>query len=106
MFKLFKEFIFCLIGRDEKIARLNYEIASMRYELFLSNQETKDAIEKHNVLVRRINRGEFARKVVQQTSTQFTKDELRSLLQLIHPDKHGGKQIAVTLTQKVNELRR
>lgn len=40
-----------------------------------------------------------------ETVNQFTDDELRSLLQLVHPDKHGGKQSAVLLTQKINQLR-
>lgn len=40
-----------------------------------------------------------------KTVHQFNDDELRSLLQLVHPDKHGGKQSAVTLTQKINSLR-
>lgn len=40
-----------------------------------------------------------------KTVHQFTDDELRSLLQLVHPDKHGGKESAVRLTQKINELR-
>lgn len=37
---------------------------------------------------------------------QFTDEELRSLLQLVHPDKHGGKASAVRLTQKINQLRK
>lgn len=37
---------------------------------------------------------------------QFTQDELRSLLQLVHPDKHGGKNSAVVMTQKINKLRK
>lgn len=40
-----------------------------------------------------------------KTIHQFNDDELRSLLQLVHPDKHGGKQSAITLTQKINQLR-
>lgn len=36
----------------------------------------------------------------------FTDDDLRSLLQLVHPDKHGGKASAVRLTQKINQLRK
>ena len=40
-----------------------------------------------------------------RTLHQFSDDELRSLLQLVHPDKHGGKQSAVTMTQKINALR-
>lgn len=45
-------------------------------------------------------------KTVAKTVHQFTDDELRSLLQLVHPDKHGGKQSAVVLTQKINALRK
>jgi hypothetical protein len=40
-----------------------------------------------------------------KTIHQFNDDELRSLLQLVHPDKHGGKQSAVVMTQKINGLR-
>lgn len=42
----------------------------------------------------------------QAPSSSFSPDELRSLLQLVHPDKHGGKESAVRLTQKINELRK
>lgn len=48
-----------------------------------------------------LNNGSIGAKTVHQ----FTDDELRSLLQLVHPDKHGGKQSAITLTQKINSLR-
>lgn len=37
--------------------------------------------------------------------SQFSDEELRSLLQLVHPDKHDGKPSAVRLTQKINDLR-
>jgi hypothetical protein len=35
----------------------------------------------------------------QSASTTFTRDEFNSLLQLCHPDKHGGKESAVKMTQ-------
>jgi hypothetical protein len=35
----------------------------------------------------------------------FTQDELKSLLSLVHPDKHQGKPSAVIMTQKILELR-
>ena len=35
----------------------------------------------------------------------FTDAELKSLLQLVHPDKHGGKESAVRMTQLINQLR-
>lgn len=85
------------------------------------NQEAQNALmwqmkhialqTKWNELVTRINDlgGEDflqnARLTGIETPSQFTDAELRSLLQLVHPDKHGGKQIAITLTQKINALR-
>lgn len=36
---------------------------------------------------------------------QFTDSELKSLLQLIHPDKNGGSEVSVRLTQKLNKMR-
>lgn len=66
---------------------------------------------KWNELVTRINGlggEEFlqnARLTGLETPSQFSEAELRSLLQLVHPDKHGGKESAVTLTQKINALR-
>ena len=38
------------------------------------------------------------------TQTQFTEDEIRKLLQLCHPDKHDGKQMAVDMTAKLLKL--
>lgn len=35
----------------------------------------------------------------------FSDAELRTLLQLVHPDKHGGKESAVRMTQKLNQMR-
>lgn len=45
-------------------------------------------------------------KLEKAGSSQFTQDELKSLLQLVHPDKHGGKESAIKLTQKINQLRK
>lgn len=66
---------------------------------------------KWNELVKRINGlgGEDflqnARLTGLETPSQFSDAELRSLLQLVHPDKHSGKQSAITMTQKINALR-
>lgn len=40
-----------------------------------------------------------------RSKKQFTDDELRSILQLVHPDKHGGKESAVRITKLINEMR-
>ena len=36
----------------------------------------------------------------------FSQDELRKLIQLCHPDKHDGKQIAQDMTSKLNGMRK
>lgn len=38
--------------------------------------------------------------------SQFTDAELKSILQMIHPDKQNGSAISVQLTQKINSLRK
>lgn len=37
---------------------------------------------------------------------QFSEDDLRRLLQLCHPDKHNGKQMAIDMTIKIQKLRK
>lgn len=85
------------------------------------NQEARNALNwqikhdtlqaKWNGLVKLINRKggqdflDNATLSGPRTLHQFSDDELRSLLQLVHPDKHNGKQSAVTMTQKINALR-
>lgn len=41
-----------------------------------------------------------------QSSPQFTKDEINTLLRLCHPDKHGNSKTATAMTQKLLSLRR
>lgn len=40
-----------------------------------------------------------------QTSRGFTSEQLRVLIQLCHPDKHGGKTSAVEMTKILNSMR-
>lgn len=37
-------------------------------------------------------------------SGEFTREELKSMRRLVHPDKHNGKESSVKITQKINEL--
>ena len=59
---------------------------------------------EHNALVTRINR--LGGESFLQRESSFTESELRQLLRLVHPDKHGGKKSAVRLTQKILTLRK
>lgn len=61
-----------------------------------------------DALVHRINRlgGEaFLRSGERHVAAQFTPDELRSLIQLCHPDKHEGKPAATEMTAKLLKMR-
>ena len=44
--------------------------------------------------------------VIPQGATQLSQDDIRSLIQLVHPDKHEGKESAVRLTQVLLKLRK
>lgn len=41
-----------------------------------------------------------------QRQEQFTDEDLRRLLQLCHPDKHCGKQMAQDMTAKIQAMRK
>ena len=65
-----------------------------------------ELIAEWNALVKKINaKGgqQFLEGNISQP--QFTEEELKKLLQLCHPDKHGGKQMAVDMTAKLLQLR-
>lgn len=47
-----------------------------------------------------------ARRSSANNSNQvFTQDEIRSMIRLCHPDKHGGKEVATKVTQKLMSMR-
>lgn len=48
----------------------------------------------------------YGRPSTTSGAPQFTPEELRSLLQLVHPDRHDGKASAIAMTQKINDLRK
>lgn len=72
---------------------------------------SKNALMKEwNALVKQINAkggDEFLEHGVlrPRLPAQFTAQELKELVQLCHPDKHGGKESAQRLTAKLNALR-
>lgn len=53
---------------------------------------------------RRLNNANAELQALRGRSS-FSEEELKALLQLVHPDKHGGKESAVRMTQKINQLR-
>lgn len=87
---------------------LREERDSLRRQLYIQKLQYETLIEKWNTLVKQINKNggqqflDHARVDAQQ---QFTNDDLRRLLQLCHPDKHGGSNLAVEMTAKLNKAR-
>jgi histidinol dehydrogenase len=80
-------------------------------ELSALQEKHNAQVEKWNALVAEVNRKggqaflDFGVRIDQMPAAQFTADELKTLLQLCHPDKHDGKESAVRITQKLLELR-
>lgn len=59
---------------------------------------------KWNNLVERINR-KGGEKFLNSESQQFTPDEIKTLIKLCHPDKHGGSEDAKEITVKLLKMR-
>ncbi len=93
-----------------ELARVKDQLLSVQTQLDYRNQEW-------NKLVNRINAlggDEFLRhaklphqlpKPWRQQEQQFSRDEIKVLISLCHPDKHKGKSSAVDMTQKLLKIR-
>lgn len=76
-------------------------------------KEKEKQIDKHKETIKDWNRlvGELkslgGMKSIRQhlNQTVFTADDVQRLIQLVHPDKHDGKQMAVEMTQKLIALK-
>lgn len=80
-------------------------------ELFQLQLRFSALTKQWNDLVARINEkgGErflkYATVQPKVQPAQFTEDEITKLIQLCHPDKHGGKPMATEMTQKLLALK-
>lgn len=94
-------------------AATNYKLRREREALVLMLKETERDRDGYKHVAhdyyRKWKRGggeETIRTVTKTVTTNpFTRDELTILIQLCHPDKHGGKPSANAMTQKLNQLR-
>ena len=70
-----------------------------------------ELLQKHDALIDRINDlgGEQflkdAENGVQSTANQLTQEDIKALISLCHPDKHGDSEKAKEITQKLLGLR-
>lgn len=88
----------------------NLTLADWQYRHYSVREELSELRGEHNRLVERWNR--LAEEVnskggrdFMDNAIIFPRDEIKSLLSLVHPDKHNGKESAVRWTQKLLELR-
>jgi hypothetical protein len=63
-------------------------------------------LKKWNGLVNRINDLGGEEFLSAPQKSQFTADELNTLINLCHPDKHGGKESANRITAKLIQMRK
>ena len=59
--------------------------------------------DEYNSLVDKYNSDR--RAFLRLSNNQFGEDDIKKMLLLCHPDKHGGKQIAIEVTQKLLAMR-
>lgn len=58
--------------------------------------ERDSAVSQFNELVREVDNIDY--------HAQFSKDELKALRVLAHPDKHGSSKVASEITKKINVM--
>lgn len=94
-----------------KHSKLQILLMQKQFEVEALQQRLNRKIEEWNELVAKINKKggqaflDFGVRIDQMPPAQFDADELKLLLQLCHPDKHGGKDSATRMTQKLLSLR-
>lgn len=101
------------IKEEKKHHQRQLEEANKAFDNMLGSVMYKTKYEQllyeYNKLVKRINEkgGEqfLQHATIQPAGIQLSKEDLKSLIQLCHPDKHGGKESAVEMTKKLNIIR-
>lgn len=82
------------------------ENLSLRMDNIELQRKYSALVKKWNDLVNQVNQAGGEEFLTKKKSSQFSDEDIKRLLQLCHPDKHGGKQLAVEMTQKLNALRK
>ena len=91
------------------VLKSTYDELRRRYEaqtamLRSTNTELQTLTMKWNGLVNRINAlgGEqFLQSTNRNGSSQFSREEIKQLVRLCHPDKHNGSKTASAITAKL-----
>jgi hypothetical protein len=92
------------------VSRKKYDAMKMEYDALMTvavRYATECRALKIDKVVMRQRIVELTRGATRQAcNEQFSQDEIRSLLMLVHPDKHDGKESAKVMTQKLLRMRK
>lgn len=77
---------------------VNKELRKLRDELTKDRDEWRATAAHYYKLAKGV-------KPEEAKPTQFNKEQLTTLIQLCHPDKHGGRESANRMTQLLNDMR-
>ena len=92
---------------SKKHIALLAKMSELELQLYSLRVKHNKLLEDWNEVVRTINaRGGQAFLDGEVTNSEFSQEEIKTLIQLCHPDKHAGKESAVRLTQKLLTLRK
>lgn len=98
-----------VIKEEKKQHQKKSEEYHKAFESILYKYRYEQLLSEYNALVQRINQkgGEnfLQNASIQPVGIQLSKEDLKSLVQLCHPDKHAGKESAVEMTKKLNIIR-
>lgn len=84
-----------------RIRSLNGEIQALTLAYVALQRKWNNHVE----LINKKGGQDFIDNAVLGGTGPLTKDDIKSLLQLCHPDKHDGKESAVQMTQKLLKIR-
>ncbi|AUR92599.1 hypothetical protein NVP1174O_39 [Vibrio phage 1.174.O._10N.261.55.A8] len=86
--------------------KLQKKYLSLQNDFIGLNSRYQKLINQWNDLVGEINeKGGRSFMDSKPENHNLTDDDIKKLLTLCHPDKHGGKSIANDMTAKLNKLR-
>lgn len=117
LFKLFYDIkeVRELAKQAKEFEKQRHEQADKDFSTLMSNIAYRDKyaslLDEFNKLVDVINKKggkQFLDHGVlpQNLPDQFSQEEIRTLINLCHPDKHNGKESAVEITKKLLNLRK
>lgn len=97
--------MFGLKSKAHQELLMRYRTLELEYKRLQDIQEAR--LRDHNALIDRWNSLVRHVNATANTCTQphLSQEDIKRLIVLVHPDKHGGKPLAVEMTQRLLQLR-